>query len=68
MMTLKNVIASSLVIALGLILIVHFALFWVYGGVFIYENNRVILAIETLMSVTIIGFGIERLLSSYNGK
>jgi len=63
-MTLKEVIASSLVIALGVILIIHFTLFWIYGGVFIYESNKIILAMETLMSVGIIGFGIERLISS----
>jgi hypothetical protein len=62
-MTLKEVIASSLVIALGIILIIHFALFWIYGGVFIYESNKVILALETLMSIAIIGFGFERLFS-----
>ena len=62
-MTLKEVIASSLVIALGIILIIHFTLFWIYGGVFIYESNKVILALETLMSIGIIGFGFERLLS-----
>jgi len=67
-MTLKEVIASCLVIALGVILIIHFALFWIYGGVFIYENNKVILALETLMSITIIGFGFERLLSTSNKK
>ena len=67
-MTLKEVIASCLVIALGIILIIHFALFWIYGGVFIYENNKVILALETLMSITIIGFGFERLLSISNKK
>jgi len=63
-MALKNVVAFSLVISLGLILIVHFAMFWIYGGVFIYESNRIILALETLMSVTIIVFGIERLISA----
>lgn len=63
-MTLKEIVSSCLVIALGIILIVHFTLFWIYGGVFIYENNKVILTLETLMSVTIIGFGFERLLST----
>lgn len=67
-MTLKEVIASCLVIALGIILIVHFTLFWVYGGVFIYESNKIILTLETVMSVAIIGFGFERLLSSSNNK
>jgi hypothetical protein len=63
-MTLKEIIAYCLVVALGLILIIHFTLFWIYGGVFIYESNKVILAIETLMSVGIIGFGFERLIST----
>jgi hypothetical protein len=63
-MTLKEIIAYCLVVALGLILIIHFALFWVYGGVFIYESNKIILALETLMSIGIIGFGFERLIST----
>jgi hypothetical protein len=63
-MTLKDVIAYCLVISLGLILAIHFALFWIYGGVFIYEDNKTILLLETIMSVAIFGFGIERLLSS----
>jgi hypothetical protein len=67
-MTLKDVIASSLVIALGIILIVHFTLFWIYGGVFIYESNKIILALETAMSITIIGFGFERLISTSTRK
>lgn len=64
MMALKEALASCLVIALGVILAVHFSLFWIYGGVFIYESNKVILLIETVMSVTILGFGVERLISS----
>jgi hypothetical protein len=67
-MTLKNVLASSLVIALGLILIVNFSLFWMYGGVFIYEDNKIILVMETLMSVTIICFGVERLIGTTRGR
>jgi len=71
-MTLKEIIAYCLVVALGLILIIHFSLFWVYGGVFIYESNKIILALETLMSIGIIGFGFERLISTsikkYNKK
>ena len=63
-MTIKDVIASCLVIALGIILVIHFAFFWVYGGVYIYESNKVILLLETVMSITILGFGVERLLAS----
>jgi hypothetical protein len=63
-MTLREIMAYCLVVALGLILIIHFTLFWMYGGVFIYEHNKIILALETLMSIGIIGFGIERLIST----
>lgn len=63
-MTLKEIMAYCLVVALGLILIIHFTLFWIYGGVFIYEHNKVILTLETLMSIGIICFGIERLVST----
>jgi len=63
-MTVKDTIASCLIIALGAILALHFALFWVYGGVFIHESNKVILTVETVMSAAIIGFGLERLASS----
>jgi hypothetical protein len=66
-MTLKDVIAYCLVISLGLILAVHFALFWIYGGVFIYENNKVVLVLETVMSIAILCFGLERLIHSTNG-
>ena len=63
-MGLKATLASCLVIALGLILAIHFTLFWMYGGVFIYESNKVLLSIETAMSFTIVGFGMERLINS----
>jgi hypothetical protein len=63
-MGLKATLASCLVIALGLILAIHFTLFWIYGGVFIYESNKVLLSIETTMSFTILGFGMERFISS----
>jgi hypothetical protein len=63
-MTIKDVIAYCLVISLGIILAIHFVMFWVYGGVFIYEDNKTILILETMMSVAIFGFGIERLVAS----
>ncbi len=67
-MTIKDVVASCLVIALGIILVIHFALFWVYGGVYIYESNKVILLLETVMSIAILAFGVQRLLTSANER
>lgn len=63
-MKIKDVIAYCLVISLGIILAMHFVLFWIFGGVFIYEDNKAVLLLETIMSVAILGFGIERLLSA----
>ena len=63
-MKIKDVIAYCLVISLGIILAMHFVLFWIFGGVFIYEDNKAVLLLETIMSIAILGFGIERLLSS----
>ncbi|MBE0480346.1 MAG: hypothetical protein IBX68_05140 [Dehalococcoidia bacterium] len=67
-MTLKNAIASCLIIALGVILALHFALFWIYGGVFISESNKTVLLIETIMSLGILAFGIEYLFHSCSCK
>ena len=67
-MTIKDVIASCLVISLGIILVMHFILFWIYGGVFIYESNKIVLLGETIMSIAILGFGIERLLGTAKGN
>ncbi len=58
---MREVAAHCLVIALGVILAVNFVLFWLYGGLFIYESNRAILLMETALSVAIIGLGTERL-------
>ena len=58
---MKAVISSCLVIALGIILIYHFMLFWIQGQVIIGEPNKIILLFETVMSVAIFVFGIERL-------
>ena len=63
-MKFKDIIAYCLVIALGIILALHFILFWIYGGVFIHESNKIILTIETVMSAAILIFGVERLISS----
>jgi hypothetical protein len=65
-MSVKDTIASCLIISLGAILALHFALFWLYGGVFIHESNKIILTVETVMSAAILGFGVERLASSAN--
>jgi hypothetical protein len=39
-----------------------------YGGVFIYEGNKVVLLMESLMSFAIVGFGIERLINAASSR
>jgi len=51
---------DCLIIAFGVILLIHFALFWIYGGVYIFEQNKVVLGFETAMAVLIIAWGINR--------
>ena len=63
-MKIKAALASYLVIAFGVILAVHFTLLWMHGGVFIYESNKTVLLIESIMSFAIVGFGIERLINA----
>jgi hypothetical protein len=54
---MSRIIAGSLVIALGIILLLHYIYFWIFGGVWIYEANRVGLVLETIMAVAILWFG-----------
>ena len=61
---IRNVVAYCLVIAFGLIMVIHLGLFWAYGGLFVHEDNTIALLLETLMSITIVAFGIERLVST----
>jgi ACR3 family arsenite efflux pump ArsB len=62
--SMRKVIANSLVVALGAILLCIFVLFWVEGSLIIQEPNKLVLGAETLMAFSIIVFGIERLIHS----
>ncbi len=57
---MKEIIGDILLIAFGIILLIHFILFWTVGWIHIGESNSAILAVETIMAVVIIAFGIER--------
>ncbi len=61
---MRKAVANSLVIALGVILLYVFILFWIEGRLIIQEPNKLILAAETLLASFIIIFGIERLIHS----
>jgi hypothetical protein len=44
-------IGNWLNIVFGLILLVHLSLIWMKGAVQIYENNKVVLGIETALGL-----------------
>jgi len=60
---MREIIGDGLIIALSIILIVHFSLFWMYGWIRVGEPNRIILGVETAMAMAILALGIERFLN-----
>ena len=64
----KNVIAACLLIGFGVILTLHFALFWIHGELLIGEENRLVLGIETAMAACILGFGLYRFYRALFGE
>jgi len=58
---LKRFVTACLVLSLGIILAYHFFLFWTTGQVLIEEPNKLILSLESMMSLGIIAFGLEQL-------
>ena len=57
----RNVLSSSLVVALGIIITYHFILLWIHGQVIIVEPNLYVRLGETFLGVAITVFGLERL-------
>lgn len=60
---MKELVAYLLIISFGIILLLHFILIWIWGGVWIYEHSRINLFLESMMSIAIIILGIERALN-----
>jgi hypothetical protein len=60
----KRFMTACLVVSLGIILAYHFFLFWTTGQVLIEEPNKLVLALESIMSLGIIAFGLEQLVRS----
>lgn len=65
MQILKELWGNLLVIALGIILELHFVLFKVKGQLVIGEDNPWILNLEIAIAALIIFFGMERLWDDY---
>jgi len=58
-MKLRHIMAGFLVVALAIILLIHFSLMWIYGWIAIGEDNKYILSAETIMSVGVLLFGMD---------
>lgn len=58
---MREIIGDLLIIALGIILILHFILFWFYGWILVGEPSKIILGVETAMAIGVLALGIERL-------
>ena len=65
---MREIIGDALIIALFVLLALNFTLFWLWGGYYFYENNRVILIVETVMTAGIGIIGIERLIDDLRKK
>lgn len=59
---LREVCGASLVIALGIILAVHFSLIWIHGTIVVQEPSRVILTLESIMTLWILSLGVRRMI------
>lgn len=55
----QDILPHFLILAFGTILIIHLIIFWIKGGVFIYEDNKAILTLETIMGVAILVYGLK---------
>ncbi len=65
---LREHLGNWLIAAFGIVLLVHFVLFWTSGDVRIFEHNRYVLGVETAMAVLIIVLGVEREVDEYRKK
>jgi len=67
-MKLRKCLLSVLAVGMGTCLLSNFISIWIFGKYYIYESNRLILVIETLMMVIIIAFSLFSLFSDFNLK
>lgn len=62
---MRRIVAYCLVISLGTLLLMHFIPIWIHDSMVIKEDNIGLRTFETIMSVTILLFGIERFTSVF---
>ena len=67
-MSIKNLVADAMVIALSFALLWHFSNIWQYGQFLIQEPNIVILSVETVILLIMLGFGIWKFVRDLKAK
>ena len=55
---MRNVLASLLITGMSLAWLFHFGCLWIYGNILVQEPNKLILALETILLLTTLSFGI----------
>ena len=65
---IREIIGDTLTIALGLILLFHFGMFWTKTWIRIGEPNEIMLTVETVMALAILGLGIERYIDDFRRR
>ena len=61
----KVFLLGALGVAVSICLLTNFANIWIFGKYYIFESNKYILSIETMMMVLIIVFSLSCLYSSF---
>ena len=64
-MKLRKCLLSVLAVGMGACLLSNFISIWIFGKYYIYEPNRMILSIETLMMIIIISFSLFSFFSDF---
>lgn len=64
----KELFGDFLIVFLGVWLLAHLVLFWLHGWIFIGENSKLVLTLETILAVGILALGIDRFLTHLRGR
>jgi ABC-type nickel/cobalt efflux system permease component RcnA len=67
-MKFRELLISVLAVGMAACLLSYLVSIWVFGKFYIFESNKLILTIETLMLLAIIGFGLYLFFSDLNSR
>jgi hypothetical protein len=64
----KELFGDFLIVFLGVWLLAHLVLFWLHGWIFVGENSKLVLTLETILALGIVVLGIDRILTHLKGR